>query len=92
MAAYLLKKEVEKIRPQVYLDSKSTLFKVINNFRLYDRVCIVSDLKSKFNNTAYLLAVKFFVAFLQPTHTIMSYSLLIYGPLVSLTKFLGSCA
>ena len=27
-----------------YLDSKSTLFKVINNFRLYDRVYIVSAL------------------------------------------------
>jgi len=25
-----------------YLDSKSILFEVINNFRLYDRVCIVS--------------------------------------------------
>ena len=40
MAAYLLKKEVEKIRLKSYLDSKSTLFEVINNFRLYDRVCI----------------------------------------------------
>jgi hypothetical protein len=28
-----------------YLDSKSTLFEVINNFRLYDRVCIVSALR-----------------------------------------------
>jgi hypothetical protein len=27
-----------------YLDSKSTIFKVINSFRLCDRVCIVSAL------------------------------------------------
>jgi len=47
VAPYLLKKEVEKIRLQVlsYLDSKSTLFEVINNFRLHDRVCIVSALR-----------------------------------------------
>ena len=45
VAAYLLKKEVEKIRLKSYLDSKSTLFEVINNFRLYDRVCIVSALR-----------------------------------------------
>ena len=48
--------------------------------------------KSKFNNTAHLLAVKFLAVFSQPTHTIVSYSLLLHGPLVSLTKFLGSCA
>jgi len=48
--------------------------------------------KSKFNNTAHLLAVRFLAAFFQPIHTIVSYSLLIHGPLVSLTKFLGSCA
>ena len=34
MTTYLLKKEVEKIRLQVLLDSKSTLFEVINNFKL----------------------------------------------------------
>ena len=44
MAAYLLKKEVEKIT----LDSKSTLFEVINNFRLYNRVCIMSVLSQRF--------------------------------------------
>ena len=47
--------------------------------------------ESKFNNTAYLVAVRFLTAFLQPTYTIVSYSLLIYGPLISLTKFLGYC-
>jgi len=36
-AAYLLKKEVEKI------DSKSILFEIINNFRLYDRVCALKS-------------------------------------------------
>ena len=50
MAAYLLKKEVEK---KSYLDSKSTLFEVINNFRLYDRVCIVSALRSITCHTSY---------------------------------------
>jgi hypothetical protein len=49
VAAYLLKKEVEKIRLKSYLDSKSTLFEVINNFRLYDRVCIVSALKRSYS-------------------------------------------
>jgi hypothetical protein len=29
-----------------YLDSKSILFELINNFRLYDRICIVSALRS----------------------------------------------
>ena len=37
------------------------------------------------------LAVRFFTAFSQPIHTIVSYLLLIHGSLVSLTKFLGSC-
>jgi len=45
VAAYLLKKEVKKQDSKSYLDSKSTLFEVINNFRLYDRVCIVSALR-----------------------------------------------
>ena len=52
-------------------------------------------IKSKFNNTAntvQLLAIRFLTAFSQPTHTIVSYSLLIHGPLVSFTKFFGSCA
>ena len=44
VAAYLLKKEIEKKNSKSYLDSKFTLFEVINNFRLYDRVCIVSAL------------------------------------------------
>jgi hypothetical protein len=41
-----------------------------------------------FNNTSHLLAVRFLVAFFQPTHTIVSYSLLIHGPLISLQGFL----
>ena len=45
MTSYLLKKEVEKKDSKSYLDSKSTLFEVIDNFRLYDKVCIVSALR-----------------------------------------------
>ena len=48
--------------------------------------------KSKANNTAGLLAVRFFAAFSQPTRTLVSSLQLIHGPLVSLTDFLGSCA
>jgi len=48
--------------------------------------------KSKANNTAGLLAVRFFAAFSQPTHIVVSSLQLIHGPLVSLTDFLGSCA
>jgi hypothetical protein len=48
--------------------------------------------KSKANNIAGLLAVRFFAAFSQPTHTVVSSLQLIHGPLVSLTDFLGSCA
>ena len=35
-----------KLPLRLTLDSKSTLFEVINSFRLYDRVCIVSALKT----------------------------------------------
>ena len=58
MAAYLLNKEVEKIRLQVLLESKSTLFEVINNFILYDRVCIVSALTGVGCITQYSLRWK----------------------------------
>ena len=61
-------------------------------FNLYHLISIVLGTKSKFNNTAHLLVVKFLAAFFQPTHTIVSYLLLIHGLLISLTKFLGSCA
>jgi hypothetical protein len=44
---------------------------------------VVSQTKSKF--TGNLLAVRFLIAFSQPTHTIVSYSSL----LISLTKFFG---
>jgi len=44
VSAYLLKKEVKKKDSKSYLDSKSTLFEIINNFRLHDRVSIVSAL------------------------------------------------
>jgi len=52
----------------------------------------IASSKSKGNNTADLLAVRFFAAFSQPTHIIVSSLQLIQGPLVSLTEFLGSCA
>ena len=48
--------------------------------------------KSKTNNTAGLLAVRFLAAFSQPTYIVVSSLQLIHGPLVSLTDFLGSCA
>ena len=35
----------------INLDSKSTLFEVINNFRLYDKACIVSVLSKIFRET-----------------------------------------
>ena len=47
--------------------------------------------KSKANNTAGLVAVRFLVAFSQPTHIVVSSLQLIHSPLVSLTDFLGSC-
>jgi len=50
------------------------------------------EAKSKANNTASLLAVRFFAAFFQPAHIVVSSSSLIHGPLVSLIDFLGSCA
>ena len=48
--------------------------------------------KSKANNTADSLAIRFFAAFSQPTHIVVGSLQLIHGPLVSLTDFLGSCA
>jgi len=36
------------------LDSKSKLFEVINNFRLYNRVCIVSALRCSHNFNLFL--------------------------------------
>ena len=48
--------------------------------------------KSKANNTVGLLAVRFLAAFSQPTHIVVSSSLLIHGPLVSRIEFLGFCA
>jgi hypothetical protein len=39
------KKREKKQDYKSYLDSKSTIFEVINSFRLYDRVCIVSALR-----------------------------------------------
>jgi hypothetical protein len=46
--------------------------------------------KNKANNTADLLAVRFFTVFSQSAHIIVSSSTLIHDPLVSLTDFLGS--
>jgi len=47
-----------------YLDSKSTLFEVINNFRLYDRVCIVSALRAScFISTSWKLSETLLGAF-----------------------------
>ena len=51
-----------------------------------------SQAKSKANNEAGLVAVRFLVAFSQPTHAVVSSLQLIHGPLVSLTDFFGSCA
>jgi hypothetical protein len=42
-----------------YLDSKSTLFEVINNFRLYDRVCIVSALTNEVASRKHLVFPSF---------------------------------
>ena len=47
---------------------------------------------SNANNTAGLLVARFLAAFSQPTHIVVSSLQLIYGSLVSLTDFLGSCA
>jgi hypothetical protein len=44
VATYLLKKREKKQNSKSYLDSRSTIFEVINSFRLYDRVCIVSTI------------------------------------------------
>jgi hypothetical protein len=43
-------------------------------------------IKNMFNNTTYLLVV---CSFFQLTHTMVSYSLLIYSMFISLTKFLS---
>jgi hypothetical protein len=40
------RKREKKQDSKSYLDSKSTIFEVINSFRLYDRVCIVSALNN----------------------------------------------
>jgi hypothetical protein len=42
MVIYLLKKMEKKQDFKSYLDSKSTIFEIINSFILYDRVCIVN--------------------------------------------------
>ena len=42
----------KKIR--FHLDSKSTLFKVLNNFRLYDRVCIVNAIMERYASPSHL--------------------------------------
>jgi hypothetical protein len=39
-----IEKREKKQDSKSYLDSKSIIFEVINSFRLYDRVCIVSAL------------------------------------------------
>jgi len=69
-------------------EEKQTVQKPRNFVKEIRGPCI----KSKFNNIAHLLTVRFFAAFSQPTHTIVSSSLLIYGSLISLTKFFGFCA
>ena len=47
--------------------------------------------RSKANNTAGWLAVRFLTAFSQSNHIVVGSLQLTHGPLVSLTDFLGSC-
>ena len=47
---------------------------------------------NKANNTAGLIAIRFFVAFSRLIHIAVSSLLLIYDPVVSFIKFLGFCA
>jgi hypothetical protein len=45
------RKREKKQDSKSYLDSKSTIFEVINSFKLYDRVCTVSILRTEEHNT-----------------------------------------
>jgi hypothetical protein len=85
---FIEERERKKQDSKSYLDSKSTIFKVINSFRLYNRVCIVSALISQQEITGadlwWHIAHKLLLLY---NPSVPKYlSLLIYVP-VSLTKF-----
>ena len=89
MSRYIVKvMYLDKPKTSYNLDGGSTSLMSVWAWSLKTK----TSYKSKANNTAGLLAVRFLAAFSQPTHIVVGSLQLTHGPLVSLTDFFGSCA